>query len=127
MHRRLRALNATLRTRGLPELAIGVGVHTGSLVCGAIGSPERLEYTVIGDTVNVAARLESLTRAYDACHVLCSQATVDAVGSAMEFHEIDRVSVKGRETRLTVFSPSREPAVSELSNDPEPDMVIPIV
>jgi adenylate cyclase len=62
MLQRVAAINERLRAAGEPPLAIGVGIHTGRAVVGSIGSPRRMEYTAIGDTVNVASRVESLTK-----------------------------------------------------------------
>ena len=61
-HRGLVGLNRDLVSRGLPEVRLGIGVHFGAAVAINIGSEERLEYTVIGDSVNTASRLESLTK-----------------------------------------------------------------
>jgi adenylate cyclase len=62
MINRLRELNAELSQDGLPELGIGIGIHSGCAIVGSMGSSDRLEYTAIGDTVNVASRVEGLTK-----------------------------------------------------------------
>jgi len=66
MRVRLDSLNASWREQGLDPLASGVGLASGEVLAGQIGSPQRLEFTVIGDTVNLASRLEGLTRRLDA-------------------------------------------------------------
>jgi adenylate cyclase len=66
MRAALAALNADWRRRGLAELDNGVGLASGPVVAGQIGSPKRLEFTVIGDTVNLAARMEAMTRQVEA-------------------------------------------------------------
>lgn len=80
MERALGQLNAARAGRGLPPLRHGIGVHRGAAVAGNIGTPSRAQYTVIGDTVNVAARLESATKEQGVA-VLLSQALVDALAA----------------------------------------------
>ncbi len=103
MIRRLERLNETLTQQGLPRLGIGVGIHTGDLVVGAIGSSRRLEYTVIGDSVNLAARLEGLTRQYPV-DILLSGCTRGELGEAPELEQIDTVQVKGRDQPVAIWS-----------------------
>jgi adenylate cyclase len=74
MRDRMVLLNETLEQRGLPTLSVGIGIHTGEVLIGTIGSRMRLDYTVIGDTVNTASRIEGLTRRYNV-DILLSQET----------------------------------------------------
>ena len=62
MHDRLQSLNHTLKAEGLPTVRFGIGIHTGNLVAGSVGGSQRLNYSVVGDTVNVAARIEALNK-----------------------------------------------------------------
>ena len=104
MRERLRSLNVSLQQKGLPELSVGIGLHTGELLIGAIGSRQRLDYTVIGDTVNVASRIEGLTRHYPA-EILVSDSTRDAIREALPLHEVATVHVKNRSRPLMLWSP----------------------
>ncbi len=104
MRDRLLQLHAALAAQGLPQLSIGIGLHTGELFIGAIGSSRRLDYTVMGDTVNVASRIEGLTRSYPV-EILLSEATRNAVDGAVPLYEIAMVQVKGRNTQLQLWSP----------------------
>lgn len=97
------AFNARQRERDLPTLAIGVGIHTGEAVVGNLGSEERLNYTAIGDTVNVASRLEGLTKDYER-RVLITEVTRDRLGGEWETEFMGSVRVKGREEPVSVFA-----------------------
>ncbi len=104
MRDRLKGLNENLRQKQLPELSVGIGLHTGELLIGAIGSTRRLDYTVIGDTVNVASRIEGMTRSYPV-EILLSDATRNAIAGAVDLYEIATVQVKNRDQPLTLWSP----------------------
>ena len=93
MHVALARLEPTLRARGI-ELRIGVGVNTGDMVVGNMGSRERFDYTVVGDAVNLASRLEGLTKVYGVFCVVGPQTR--AAAAAYRFRELDLVRVKGK-------------------------------
>jgi adenylate cyclase len=100
----LRTLNAELRERGLPEIGVGIGINTGLVCVGDMGSDIRRSYTVMGDAVNLASRIEALTRHYGV-DVLVGQATRDAVGERIGWVEVDCVRVKGKQQSVTLFTP----------------------
>jgi adenylate cyclase len=103
----LEKLNAARASRGEAPLHIGIGVNTGRVVVGDVGSATRLEYTVIGDAVNLASRIEALTKVHQAT-VLVSRETRDRVGAAVcEFTEAPPAMVKGKRDPVRTFIPSK--------------------
>ncbi len=84
-----------LQARGLPKLNIGVGIASGPIVAGNIGSPERMEYTAIGDTVNFAARLESLNKSLGTA-IIVSEPTRMALDGLLEMRKLPPLKVKGK-------------------------------
>lgn len=109
MKRKLAELNRIRRERGDIALDNGIGLSTGPAVAGIIGSKDRWEYTVIGDTVNVASRLESLTKQYTAYDVLATAETIaeltDTDGLAID--DLGDIAVKGRSKPVRVYGVRR--------------------
>jgi adenylate cyclase len=88
--------------RDLPQFAIGIGLHSGEAVIGNIGAPTRMEFTAIGDTVNLASRLEGMTKELN-CAILASEATIAGAGDAVVCGRSEVIRVKGREAPVRVF------------------------
>jgi len=103
MQRECKVLNEKLASRGWPALKIGVGVNTGSVRVGDMGSRVRRAYTAMGDAVNVASRLEGRTKYYGV-GILVGEATRNAARD-MPFREVDRIKVKGKDTAISVYEP----------------------
>lgn len=103
MRREMQELTGKFRLEKNLELRIGIGIHTGPAVVGNIGSSQRMQYTAIGDTVNLAARLESATKDFGVDVLLSQDAKLAASGSEFQFHALDEISVKGRETKVMVY------------------------
>ena len=99
----VREINRDHRERGLPEIDIGIGLNTGSMCVGDMGSNIRRAYTVIGDAVNLGARLEGLSKAYGV-DIVVSEATKNQT-TGVAWQELDRVRVKGKEQAVAIFWP----------------------
>jgi adenylate cyclase len=119
----VKILNAELRQEdgdAAPVFAIGVGINTGDCVVGNVGSRWRYDYSVLGDTVNLASRLESLSKEYGVSIVL-GPATARALQDHFVLIELDRIAVKGRTEKSAIFTivapagQSQDPALAELT------------
>lgn len=99
---RLKEIHAAWRSRGVEILDMGIGVNTGVMVVGNIGSEKRMDYTVIGDAVNLAARLEAITRDLG-CYFLISEATYSKVEKIVDVRPVGEVQVKGKKTLVKAY------------------------
>ena len=99
----LKPLNAKFAEKGWPAIKIGVGLNTGNMTVGNMGSSFRMAYTVMGDSVNLGSRLESLTKNYGV-DIMVSEFT-KAQTQDMIYRELDTVRVKGKDKPVTIFEP----------------------
>ena len=95
--------NAELAAAGLPPLRISVGIHFGPAILGNIGTERRLEFATLGDTVNVASRLEAATRGLD-CRIVASDAVISRAGDARDgFRPVPALGLRGRDAPIDVW------------------------
>ena len=113
MLKALEPLNEDFAKKGWPEIHIGVGINTGMMSVGNMGSAFRRAYTVLGDAVNLGSRLESITKAYGVAFIV-SEATATSAGR-YAYRELDRVRVKGKEKPVTILEPVG--LIDEISED----------
>jgi adenylate cyclase len=107
----LAGLNDRWRAEGRPAVDIGIGINSGEMIAGNIGSEAIMSYTVIGDAVNLGSRLESLNKQYGT-HILISDATRAALTIAVDTRPIGEVTVKGRREATMVYEVTGRPAHS---------------
>ncbi|MDT8317764.1 MAG: adenylate/guanylate cyclase domain-containing protein [bacterium] len=115
MARSMQGLNREFVEKGFPELRVGIGVHTGEVILGNIGSEKKLDYTIIGDHVNLTSRLEGLTKPYG-CDMLISESTYMELNGEFPCRVVDNVRVKGKEEPIKVYS------VLALDSDPKEEL-----
>lgn len=99
----IRKINEEHRAAGTPEIGIGIGLNTGSMCVGDMGSDIRRSYTVIGDAVNLGSRLEGLSKVYGVDIVVSE--TTRKLASEFAWQELDKVRVKGKEQAVSIFYP----------------------
>lgn len=103
MMRRLAKLQIRWQEKGWPYVDIGIGIHTGLATVGNMGSAKRFDYTIIGDSVNIAARLEGLNKEYKT-HIIISEETKKRLDGARDARPIGEVTVKGKTVPVKIFS-----------------------
>jgi len=118
MQKEMHRLNGEWQEKGHPEMGIRIGLFTGPVVGGLLGSSQRLKYTTIGDTVNIASRLESYDKevAKDSlCRILIGDSTLKCLDGRYHTEAIGEVSLKGKNEKITVHRVLGE-------NPSQPDM-----
>ncbi len=118
MLQKLDEMQPEFKARGWPDIRVGVGLNTGQMSVGNMGSEFRMAYTVLGDTVNLGSRLEGLTKNYGVS-IIVNETTVEAVPEYV-FRELDKVRVKGKDRPVTIYEPVC--LSSELSKDVRDEM-----
>jgi adenylate cyclase len=102
MQKAIHPLQAAWQERGLPLLGARLGIHTGQAIVGNVGSRDRFNYTVMGDTVNLASRLEGVNKIYGT-NIVVSDSTCQEAGAVFLFRELDLVQVRGRLQPVTIY------------------------
>ena len=110
----MKKLREEFTQRGLPPIFMRVGVHTGPAIVGNLGAADRFDYTAIGDSVNLAARLEGVNKFFGT-EILVSNATVQLLGGALPLRQVDRVIVKGKTEAVDIFTLSDNVQVNQLT------------
>jgi len=110
MEREMFRLNTVMLERNLPPLLMRVGIYTGPVVAGSLGGTERLKYTTLGDTVNIASRLESFDKelavpnvASSPCRILIGESTMRYLDSQFHIQRVGETTLKGKEEKITIY------------------------
>ena len=102
--------------RGLPPIFMRVGIHTGPAIVGNLGAADRFDYTAIGDSVNLASRLEGVNKAYGT-EILISNKTANLLEDALPLRQVDRVIVKGKTEAVDIFTFSADATLNQWTTD----------
>jgi adenylate cyclase len=114
MQRRIIGINQELRAEGLPEIGVGIGLHTGEATVGYVGSERRSEYTAIGDTVNTASRLESNSKGGE---ILVSEATAKVARARYKLNPREPITVKNRQQPVLLWEVDWQRTSGSLSGE----------
>lgn len=112
----MRKLREELAQRGLPPLTMRIGIHSGAAIVGNLGSSDRFDYTAIGDSVNLASRLEGVNKLYGT-EILLSSSTASRIGDTLSLRPVDRVIVKGKSEAVDIFTISHDAQINVLTSD----------
>ena len=102
MRRRLIELNKNFEKQGVNPLQHGIGIHTGAVLAGNIGSKDRISYALVGDTVNLASRIQGLTREFS-CDIIFSQTTNSLLTGNFIAEQLSAVNVKGKKEKVLIY------------------------
>jgi adenylate cyclase len=105
MRNLLEELNARRAEAGWEPLRQGIGINSGTVVAGQVGTAERMEYTVVGDNVNLAKRLQEMTKELPDCDILFSESTLGALtdSGVWSYEDMGHAEVRGKQRGATVF------------------------
>jgi adenylate cyclase len=110
MERELKRLNSALQQQDLATVQMRIGIFTGPVVAGSLGSAQRLKYTTVGDTVNVASRLESFEKdltdpdlAYSPCRILVGDTTLRHLDHQFVTKKVGETNLKGKDEKVTIY------------------------
>ena len=107
MHDKLQELNQKLQAEDKPEIKFGIGIHTGTVVAGSVGGARRLNYSVLGDTVNIAARLEAMNKELTAdkpYKILLTNETFDYVSDRYDAEQVTTIQLRGRQQETMIYT-----------------------
>jgi adenylate cyclase len=112
-------LNEELAAKGRAPIQIGIGIHSGPAIVGSVGTPQRLEFTAMGNTVNIASRIQGLTKTVSRS-LLVTKAVRDRAGDSFLFEELPPQEVRGIEGRVMIFGVTLPAASGPKSQIPNP-------
>jgi len=122
MEKAMHQLNAHWREKGLPEVGMRIGIYTGPAVAGALGGLQRMKYTTVGDTINIASRLESYDKDLGKealCRILIGESTLRYLGPGFRTERIGEVSLKGKEEKITIYRVQGEEGLPSVPQNKE--------